>query len=277
MIDALSMGFMQRAFAAGILIALLCGLFSTFVVLKRLSFIGVGISHSAFGGVSLGYFLGINPTLSAVIFSAGVALLIGFINRRGKLHEDTTIGIFFALTMALGIFFIGISKKYNVDLFGYLFGNILAITKADLVLVLVSTPILLIILAAMFKDLLFISFDEEVATTSGIPVGPVYYLFLLSMSITIILAIKVVGIILVSALLVLPAATARQLTNNYRALVGYSVVLGIVSTIVGLFLSYYLDLSSGATIVLFAGLLFFLSLLYSSLKRKHWKQTDVPS
>ena len=269
MIDALGMGFMQRAFTAGILIALLCGLFSTFVVLKRLSFIGVGISHSAFGGVSLGYFLGINPTLSAIVFSAAVALLIGFINRRGKLHEDTAIGIFFALTMALGIFFIGISKKYNVDLFGYLFGNILAITKTDLVLVLVSTPILLIILAAMFKDLLFISFDEEVATTSGIPVGPVYYLFLLCMAIAIILAIKVVGIILVSALLVLPAATARQLTNNYRALAVCSVVLGVVSTIVGLFLSYYLDLSSGATIVLFAGLLFFLSFLYSSMKGKH--------
>ncbi|TET43699.1 metal ABC transporter permease [candidate division TA06 bacterium] len=267
-IDALSMGFMQRAFAAGILIAVLCGVFSTFVVLKRLSFIGVGISHSAFGGVSLGYFLGINPTLSAVIFSAGVALLIGFINRRGKLHEDTAIGIFFALTMALGIFFIGISKKYNVDLFGYLFGNILAITKADLVLVLVSAPILLIILAAVFKELLFLSFDEEVASVSGIPVGPIYYLFLFSMAITIVLAIKVVGIILVSALLVLPAATARQLTDNYRALVVYSVLLGIVSTVAGLFLSYYLNLSSGATIVLFAGLLFFLSFLYSSFKRK---------
>ncbi|MFQ5905419.1 MAG: metal ABC transporter permease [bacterium] len=269
MIDALSLGFMQRAFVAGILISLLCGLFSVFVLLKRLSFIGVGISHSAFGGVSLGYFLGINPTLSAVLFSGAIALLIGFMNRRGKLHEDTAIGIFFALTMALGIFFIGISKKYNVDLFGYLFGNILAITRADLILVCVAAPLILIVLGAMFKELLFLSFDEEVAIVSGIAVAPIYYLFLLLMAIAIILAIKVVGIILVSALLVLPAATARQLTNNYRAMTAWSVVLGVASTIAGLFLSYYLDLPSGATIVLFAGFLFFLSLIYSTFSRRH--------
>jgi zinc transport system permease protein len=267
MIDALSLGFMQRALLAGLLVSLLCGFFSLFVVLKRLSFIGVGISHSAFGGVALGYLVGISPTVSAILFSAAVALLIGFINRRGKLHEDTAIGIFFALTMALGIFFIGLSKQYNVDLFGYLFGNILAVTRGDVILVCAAVPVILLLLGSVFKELLFLSFDEEVASVSGIAVGPVYYLFLLLMAVTIILAIKVVGIILVSALLVLPAATARQLTANYRILAALSVVLAAFSTISGLFLSYYLDLASGATIVLFAGTLFFLSFAYKTIRR----------
>lgn len=259
---------MQRALLAGLLVSLLCGFFSVFVVLKRLSFIGVGISHSAFGGVALGYLVGISPTVSAILFSAAVALLIGFINRRGKLHEDTAIGIFFALTMALGIFFIGISRQYNVDLFGYLFGNILAVTRADIVLVCIATPAILLLLGAVFKEFLFLSFDEELAAVSGIPVGPIYYLFLFLMAIAVILAIKVVGIILVSALLVLPAATARQLTSNYRALTVLSVSFSLLSTVSGLFLSYHLDLASGATIVLFAGILFFLSFAYKLLSRR---------
>ncbi len=258
-IEALTLSFMQRALVAGALVSVLCGLLSVFVVLRRLSFIGVGISHSAFGGIALGYLVGIPYTASAIAFSSAVALLIGFINRRGRLHEDTAIGIFFALTMALGVFFIGISRKYNVDLFGYLFGNILAITRGDLILVLAATPVLLLLLGAIFKELLFLSFDEEVAAASGIPVAAVYYLFLLLMAVAIILTIKVVGIILVSALLVLPAATARQLTRNYRVLSLLSVVLAVFSVVAGLFLSYSLDLAPGATIVLLAGTLFFLS------------------
>ena len=207
MAELFALGFMQRAFAAGILVALLCAVFSVFVVLKRLSFIGVGISHSAFGGVALGFLLGLSPSLTAILFSGGVALLIGLVNRKGRLHEDTAIGIFFSLTMALGIFLIGISQRYNVDLFGYLFGNILAITRGDLLLVVILVPIVLAFVFSIFKELLFISFDEEVATVSGVPVGPIYYLFLLAMAVTIVIAIKLIGIVLVSALLVLPGAT----------------------------------------------------------------------
>jgi zinc transport system permease protein len=267
-IEAFQLGFMQRALVAGVLIACLCALFSVFVLLKRLSFIGVGISHSAFGGVALGFLLGMNPTITAVIFSGAIALLIGFINRQGKLHEDTAIGIFFALTMALGIVFIGLSRRYNVDLFGYLFGNILAITRGDLVLMLVLAPLVFVLILSLFKELLFLSFDEQVAQVSGVAVSPIYYVFLLAMAITIIIAIKLIGIVLVSALLVLPAATARQLTDNYRGLVLYSVVIGVISTVAGLILSYQLNLASGATIVLFAGLLFFTSLLYARLKER---------
>jgi zinc transport system permease protein len=266
MIDAFQLGFMQRALVAGVLIAGLCALFSFFVVLKRLSFIGVGISHSAFGGVALGFLLGIHPTITAIIFSAAVALLIGFINRRGRLYEDTAIGIFFALTMALGILFIGLSGRYNVDLFGYLFGNILAVTRGDLILVLIAVPLIFVLVLSSFKELLFLCFDEEVAQVSGVAVSTVYYLFLLAMAITIVIAIKLIGIVLVSALLVLPAAAARHLTDGYRRMILCSVAVGVSSTVAGLLLSYHLNLASGATIVLLAGILFVLSLLYSRLR-----------
>jgi zinc transport system permease protein len=264
--EVFQLGFMQRALVAGIFIAALCALFSVFVVLKRLSFIGVGISHSAFGGVALGFLLGVDPTITAVLFSGAIALFIGFINRQGRLHEDTAIWIFFALTMALGIVFIGLSRRYNVDLFGYLFGNILAVTRGDLVLVLALAPLVFGLVLSLFKELLFLSFDEEVAQVSGVAVSPVYYFFLLAMAVTIVIAIKLIGIVLVSALLVLPAATARQLTENYRELVLYSVAIGVISTVAGLFLSYQLNLASGATIVLFSGVLFFASLLYARLR-----------
>jgi ABC-type Mn2+/Zn2+ transport system permease subunit len=266
MSDLFALGFMQRAFAAGVLIALLCATFSVFVVLKRLSFIGVGISHSAFGGVALGFLLGIHPIVTAIVFSGSVALLIGWINRKGRLHEDTAIGIFFALTMALGIFLIGIKREYNVDLFGYLFGNILAVTRGDLILVIVLVPIILALVLSVFKELLFLSFDEEVAEVSGVPVALLSSLFLVAMAVTIVIAIKLIGIVLVSALLVLPGATGRQLARNYRGMLVLSILSALVSTIGGLFLSYYLDLASGATIVLLAGGLFFLAFLFRRLK-----------
>jgi zinc transport system permease protein len=266
MIEAFQLGFMQRALAAGLLISVLCALFSVFVVLKRFSFIGVGISHSAFGGVSLGYLLGLDPTLMAVLFSAMIALLIGFTKRRGRLHEDTAIGIFFSLTMALGILFIGLSGRYNVDLFGYLFGNILAITRGDLTVIAILSPVIFVLLCSVFKELLFLSFDEEVAEVSGVAVAPVYYFFLLAMAVTIVIAIKLIGIVLVSAMLVLPAATARQMVDGYRSMVWWSIGLAVSSTVAGLFLSYYLDLASGATIVLVAGILLLVSFLYQAFR-----------
>jgi zinc transport system permease protein len=268
MIDAFELGFMQRALGAGVLIAVLCALFSVFVVLKRFSFIGVGISHSAFGGVALGYLLGLDPTLMAVFFSAVVALLIGFIKRRGRLHEDTAIGIFFSLTMALGILFIGLSGRYNVDLFGYLFGNILAITRGDLTIIAIIAPVIFVLILSVFKELMFLSFDEEVARVSGVAVAPVYYFFLLAMAVTIVIAIKLIGIILVSAMMVLPAATARQMVERYRSLTGWSIALAVVATMAGLMLSYHLDLASGATIVLVAGTLFFVSFIYRFLRER---------
>ncbi len=208
--EMLSYQFMQNALAGGIMVSVLCAIVSFFVVLKRLSFIGVGISHSAFGGVALAALLGVNIMFGAVGFSLGMALFIAFLRQRGKLSEDTVIGILFAFTMALGIIFVGLSNSYNVDLFGYLFGSILSITRTDLWVILILGASVLILIALFFKELLFICFDEEMAAVYGIPVNALYTLLLSLIALTVVVAIKIVGIILVSAFLVIPAAASRQ-------------------------------------------------------------------
>lgn len=260
--------FMQRALITAILVGIICAVVGVYIVLKKMAFIGAGISHSAFGGVALGFLLGFNPIVVAIPFSLATALVIGWISRRGKISEDTAIGILFASTMALGVLFIGLGRGYNVDLFGYLFGSILAVSNFDLWLILGMSFLIIGIILIFFKELLFISFDEELARVSGLPVTGLYYLLLSLIAITIILSIKIVGIILVSALLVIPAAAAYQITKRFRTMMLVSVILGIVSGVSGLFLSYYLDLASGATIVLVATVIFFICLAFSWKRRR---------
>ena len=266
MTELLTYGFMQKAFAVGILISVICSFISFFVLVNRLSFIGVGISHAAFGGVAIGIYLGIHPTISAVIFSVLTAWTIGMVSRKGRLHEDTTIGIFYAAAMALGIVVIGLAKGYNVDLFGYLFGNILSVTTMDLWVVSLLGVLVLGTLIFFFKELLYISFDEESAQVSGVPVTFLYYLLLTLMAVTIVISMKVVGIILVSALLVIPAAAAHEVSSHYRTVIGLSILVGLVSSVGGLLVSYRLNTASGATIVLLAAVLFLLFFAYGSLR-----------
>src|SRR2546428_1044541 len=162
MAELLTYGFMQRALIAGVLVGLLCGVLGFFVVLKRLSFIGVGISHSAFGGIAIGILLGVEPLMAAAVFSTVVAWAIGWLSRKGRLHEDTAIGILFSSAMALGVVLISLSSAYQVDLFGYLFGNILAVSPRDLWLLGGIVAVVLGGIGLLFKELLFLTFDEEV-------------------------------------------------------------------------------------------------------------------
>ncbi len=261
--EILTYTFMQRALAASILIGTVSAIIGVYVVLRGLAFIGAGIAHASFGGVTLGFLLGINPILAAVVFCLVTAWGIAWTSRRAEVREDTAIGIFFAATMALGILFIGLMRNYNVDLFGYLFGSVLAVTQEDLWLSLTLGAGVLLIVGLFFKELLFITFDSEMAQISGLPAGALYVLLLSLMALTIVLSIKVVGIILVSALIVIPAAAAYQLTEDFRRMMLLAVVIGNLSAIVGLFLSYGLDTASGATMVLTATTLFMLSALLS--------------
>jgi zinc transport system permease protein len=256
MIEVLTYGFMQKALVAGVLVSLICSIVSFFVLVNRLSFIGVGISHAAFGGVAIGVFLGFNPTWSAIVFSILTAWLIGMVSRKGMLSEDTTIGIFYAAAMALGVVIIGLSHGYNVDLFGYLFGNLLAVSRQDLWVVSVLGCLVLGTIAFFFKELLYISFDEESAQVNGVPVTFLYYLLLTLMAVTIVISMKVVGIILVSALLVIPAAAAYEISSHFRTVLTIAVLVGLVSALGGLFLSFRLNTASGATIVLLAAGIF---------------------
>ncbi len=264
--EMLSYDFMQRAFIGGVTVCLLCSFLSFFVVLKRLSFIGVGISHSALGGLALGAITGINPFLSAGIFSTLISWAIGITSKKGKVHEDATIGIFFSSAMAFGVVLISLSSGYKADLFSLLFGNILAITVEDLWMLAGCGLAVALFLFLMFKELLVMSFDEEIARIGGLPVEFLYYGLLTAMAVTVVASIKVVGVILVEALLVIPAATGLQLSKNYRWMLFFSLLTGLLSVLSGLFLSYAYDLPSGATIVLCAAILFGLAFLFSPSK-----------
>lgn len=267
MIDLLSYGFMQRALLAGVLAGLLCGVLGFFVVLKRLSFIGVGISHSAFGGIAIGVVLGVEPLLAAAVFATLVAWAIGWLSRAGRLHEDTSIGILFSSAMALGVALISLSRTYQVDLFGYLFGNILSVSSGDLWLLAIITFFVLAGIGLLFKEFLFVAFDEEVARASGLPVTVLSFLLLTCLALAVVAAIRVVGIILVEALLVIPAAIGYQLARGYRTMLLVSVLSAVLSAIAGLFASYVFNVAAGATIVLVLTLVFFVAVTLGRNRR----------
>lgn len=267
MTDIFHYSFMLRALGAAILVGGLCSTIGVYIVLKRLSFIGAGISHSAFGGVSLGFLLGLNPVAIALPFAVAVAMTIRVVSRKGRVSEDVAIGILFATAMALGVIFIALAPADNVDLFGYLFGSILAVSASDLWLIGILSFAVIGTVILFFKELFFLSFDEELAKVSGLPVEKLYYLLLCLIAVSVVISIKLVGIVLVSALLVVPAATAFQLTRSFKPMMLLSALLGMVSGVVGLIFSYEFDLPSGATIVLTATAIFILSLILSPRAR----------
>jgi zinc transport system permease protein len=275
--EMLSYTFMQRALLAALLVGLICSGVAFFVVLKRLSFLGVGVSHTALGGIAVGLVAGVNPILTGSLFAVAAAVVTGSISRLGRFHEDTVIGVFYAAGMAFGITLISSAKGYYPELFSLLFGNILAVSAADLRLlsfVLLGTALFL---SLFFKELLALSFDEEMARAGGVPVNALYLGLLAVMALTVMVSVKLVGIVLASALLVIPAATGYRLSSNYRTMLAVSLICGATGSVGGLVLSYYFRVPSGATIVLAMTILFLLSLLvgprfFARRKSKRAKQ-----
>lgn len=271
MIDLLQYGFMQRALLSATLIGTVCALVGVYIILRGLSFIGAGIAHASFGGVALGFLLNINPVYAAFAFCVATAWGIGFISERGRVKEETAVGVFFASTMAFGAFLIGVLEIYNVDLFSYIFGNILIISNIDLYLTIALAIVIIFVLFLFQKEFLFLTFDRESAQVSGLPVKKLNLLMLILVALTIVISIKAVGIVLVSALLVTPAASAFQLTREFKKMQKLAVVFGVGSCWIGLVLSSLFDVPSGATIVLVATLLFFITLIFSPLRRRRKK------
>ena len=257
MTDFLSYGFVQRALLTGVLLALTCALLAFFVVLKRMAFIGVGISHAALGGVALGVVLGIPPVLAATVFCVGVAWVIGWITGRGQISEDTAIGVFFPTAMALGVALISFSPTYRQDLMGYLFGNILAVRTLDVWLLALLAALSVGLLGGLFKEFLFWGVDEEGARAAGLPSTLLRYLLLTLLALTIVAAMKLVGIVLISAFLVIPAATGQAVAGTMRGMLGVALGSALTAVVGGLWLSWLWDLPSGASIVLFSAVLFF--------------------
>lgn len=249
MIDLLGMPFMQRAFIAGCLVGFLASYFGVFVVQRRLSFLGTGLAHAAFGGVALGLLLQTEPLWIAVPFTALVAVGINWIRTSTGLTGDTAIGVFFSVAVALGVVFLSLRQDYTADAFAYLFGSILAVTVAD-IWVTAGVTIVAAALIPMWSRWAYATFDSELAVADGLRVVRHDYLLSILLAVTVVVAVKVVGILLVAAFLVIPAASARLLSRTFFTMSLVSAAIGILSAVVGLLLSYQLDIPSGATIIL---------------------------
>jgi len=255
MMGILHYEFVRNAVIASILVGIACGIVGSLVVVKRIVFISGGISHAAFGGIGIGLFLGFNPVIAAIPFSILSALLIGAL-KRARVSEDTSIGILWAVGMAIGIIFASLTPGYATDLISYLFGNILMVSKQDIIMMIALDSLIILLIILFYREFLAVCFDEEFAATLGIPVDLFYSMLLCGVALSVVVLVKVVGIILVIALLTIPAAIAKQFTNDLKNMIISSTFVCIALTIAGLYLSFVLNLPSGATIVLFSALSF---------------------
>lgn len=262
MFEALQFEFMRNALFAGVLVSIACGIIGSYVVVNRTVFISGGIAHAAYGGIGLGYFLGIDPIVIAIPFSLAAALLMGLIQHHTRQHADTLIGVLWAIGMAMGIIFIDLTPGYAADLMSYLFGSILAVPRSSVLIMLAMNVIIILTVYLLYDQLLAISFDEEYARVLSIPVEPLYLLQLGLTALTVVLTMRVVGLIMVIALLTIPPAISRQFVTKLHQMMILSSILGISFTLIGLTLSYHFNLTSGATIILVAGIGFLLSMLY---------------
>jgi manganese/iron transport system permease protein len=262
-VEPLQLAFMQRALLAALLIAVVGGVVGTFVVLKGLAFIGDALAHAAFAGVATAYVLGGSIYLGSVLAAVATALAIGFVSRRARVSFDTAIGILFVGAFAFGIMLISASRSYTVDLFSFVFGDVLGVGWEDLRVMAVLTALVLALVALFYREVVFTAYDPTMAEASGVPVTVVQYGQLALLAVATVVAIKVVGIVLVVAMLVTPAATARLLVRRIPHMMAVATLLGALAAVTGLYLSYYLNVASGAAVVLVATGLFLLALLLS--------------
>jgi manganese/iron transport system permease protein len=262
-LDPLAYRFMQYGLAASIMVGVVCAVMGSFVVLKGLAFIGDAVSHATFPGLVIAYVLGLPLYLGGSVAAVTTALAIGAVSRHGGLRFDTAVGVLFAGTFALGVLIFSTIRGYVADLLGYLLGNVLGITLTDLAQVAILGALVLGIVIYLRKELLYATFDPLGAAASGLPVGRLEYLLLGLLGVTIVVSIQAVGIILVVAMLVTPAATAQLLVVRFSRLMALAAAIAVGSSIVGLYVSFYLNAASGASIVLVETIVFGVALVFS--------------
>jgi len=263
MLDILSFQFMQNALIAGILVSIIAGIIGSLIVVNRMVFLAGGIAHTSYGGIGIAVYFGLPIFLGASIFSLFAALLISYVALKKQENIDTFIGLIWATGMAIGIILIDLTPGYNVDLMSYLFGSILAVSNNDIIYMSILLLIIGAIVAFYYKNILAVSYDKEYARLRGINVNFFYTLILVLSSLAIVVAIKVVGLILVIALLTIPIYMAQDLSNSLKNMMIISSLLSSIFTIVGLVLSYSYDLSSGASIIIVSALSL---LLFTTIK-----------
>jgi len=266
--DFLNYAFIQRAYLAGIFIAILCAMLGLFLVLRKLSLIGDGLSHISFGAIALGLFFGWYPFYIAIPVVLIGSYVIIKLTEKAKIYGDAAIGIISSVGIAGGVILASLSRGFNVDLFSYLFGNILAISNQEVYLSIGLSVIVLLIILLLYNDLFSATFDEEYAQITGVSTKRVNNVLIFLTAITVVLAIKVVGIMLVSALLILPAVTALQTAKGFKGAMIISSLVAILSVLTGITASFFLDIPAGATIIMVNFILFLLSLIWQPLARK---------
>ncbi|MGD9388302.1 MAG: metal ABC transporter permease [Gammaproteobacteria bacterium] len=246
--------FLQRALAGGLLAVIGCGIVGSYVVVQRISLLAGAIAHAVLGGMGIAWYFGAEPIIGALVAAIIAALIIGWVKLRFAEREDTAISAIWALGMAIGILFIARTPGYSVDLMGYLFGNLLMMSSSDLRLILALDVVILGLVAVFYRQFLAVCFDAEFARVRGLQVERYYLLLLVLVALTVVMLIQVVGLILVIALMTLPAAIAGRFLNSLAGMMVLSVLLGMAFTAGGLTLSYAPDLPSGPVIILLAGL-----------------------
>lgn len=254
--EIFSLPFMQKAFLAGGLVGVVLPYLGVFATLKRMSFFGDGIAHASLGGVALGVAVGFTPFGMALVIGVLFGAGIYFLEKRTKLSSDAVIGIFFTTGLALGVILLSLQRGYQPELLGFLFGNVLTISRGDIFLMAVFCVLIFLFLVVFKRQLALAAFDRESAWLSGINTGVLEFAFYIILSIAVVLGVKLLGIILISALLVIPPTTAKLAAKSFNSLIVFSIILGEASIFLGLVFSYILDLPSGATIIVMDTLLF---------------------
>jgi len=267
LLEPLQYPFMQHALLGTFTVSILCAVLGTFVVLRKISFIGEGLAHGSLAGLAIGYLLHANLYLVGNIYTAALAMLIGFLHEKAKVSFDVAIGIIFSTSMALGVALISRMKFYTTDLTGYLFGSVLSISGSDLNIMVLGAILVLVLTALFYKELVYCSFDAEMAEVSGVPRTFMHYLLLFMIAMVVVIAAQTLGIILVTSLLITPAAAAYQLTNRLNRMILIAVGVSLLSSLTGLYASYYLNIASGASIALTASILFVISYALSAQRK----------
>jgi zinc transport system permease protein len=257
--EVLAYDFFRNALLVALLAAVSCGIIGTYIVSRRMVFISGGITHASFGGIGIGYYFGFNPILGAAAFAVLSALGIEYSSRRTEVREDSAIAILWAFGMAVGIIFVFMTPGYAPNLMSYLFGNILTVSTTDILMLSILCVVILAFFILQFKHILYIAFDEEFARARRMPVGMIKYIMISLIALTIVFNIRVVGIILVISLLTIPQTIANMFVKRFFNIMVFSVVIALLGTVSGLILSYIFDIPSGAAIIFFLVILFFLA------------------
>lgn len=261
--DIISYSFLRNAILAAVLVSALTGIFSSVVVLRKIEFIGDGAAHATFGGIAFGLLLGTNYLLMAAVTAVIFAVAVSYFTRKNKLSESSVIGMLLPLSMSLGVIALSFIRGYTPDVMGLFFGNILMVTSEDVWMLLIANVIAWVFFAVFYRELLYYSYDEGMAKHYGVPIGFIHYGVLIGISLSVVGSVKIAGIILVTAFLVIPAVTSKTIAGSFRGMILISLAMAVVASVMGIFVSYVLDMPPGPVIVV---MLFMEFLITFSLK-----------